>query len=267
MPPASITPFAVCVDSVNGGGEIERGNDAIYFGYEVSGSQPVVVPPGLDNAVNDALVGDDPNVPTVFAPGRVDIAFLAITSIDGALPSWTIRGPDGVSRTATAEDSTAFCTPELVAPGGADDRTLSVDYSFRTLPEGSDTVDQLEVTATVSGLPELSTCPAGLDPRPLLVELDLGDARTIGTTGRVVLDIESVFRLDLVEVRGVGFRSAVRVTDVCGAGDSVSEAWPVNLDLEDWAAGGAVCVEVNGTTAARVDCAVIPATGGIRATR
>ena len=267
-PAAAIKPVVVCFDSVNGVDPPEAGVDGFYFGYDNTGVSPVAIPAGLGNALSGASVDDAALAPTVFAPGHVSPAFLALVGLDGALPSWTVRGPDGVSRTAKATKAAPPCTPDLLAPTTPDARVPKLTFSFRGLPSDAAPPTQVEVTATLTGLPATSTCASGLDAMAPLVGIGDGTSKAAsGTTSISTLTVGPQQAQNGKAYQGITARFTVTVVDRCASGGAVSLGWPTNVTLDLLRDGTNVCAEVDGTTVTEVPCATLAYTGGIRTNR
>ncbi|MEO5898661.1 MAG: hypothetical protein ABIR68_00855 [Ilumatobacteraceae bacterium] len=267
-PAAAITPVVVCFDSVNGVDPPEAGIDGFYFGYDNTGASPVAIPAGPGNSLSGASVDDAALAPTVFAPGHVSPAFLALVGLDGTLPSWAVEGPDGVSRTAAATTAAPSCTPDLLAPTTPDARDPRLAFTLRGLPSGAALPSQVEVTATLTGLPATSTCSSGLDAMTPLVWIGDGSSHTVfGTALTSSLTVGSLQAPGGSAYRGVVGRFTVNVVDRCASAGAVSLGWPTNVSLDGLRDRTNVCAEVDGATVTEVPCPTLPYTGGIRTNR
>lgn len=102
-----VRPILECV--INNG----NGTYTAHFGYLNENSIPVVIPIGVDNKFTPGP--DGKGQPTNFLPGRTDYfpnaAFTVV--FDGSNLVWTLKGPDGVTRTATANASSAPCAEHV----------------------------------------------------------------------------------------------------------------------------------------------------------
>ncbi|MGH8885978.1 MAG: hypothetical protein ACRDYX_12550 [Egibacteraceae bacterium] len=83
----------------------DRGELVAYFGYVNDNPAAVPIPQGPDNEVlpSDHETGQ----PSSFSPGRVTNAF-AVTLTDEEVV-WTLRGPDGQTRSAAASARSRPC--------------------------------------------------------------------------------------------------------------------------------------------------------------
>lgn len=239
LPAAPLVPLAVCTNTSTGG---------TVFAYENGAEQPVAVPAGPDNlvALADPLLAprSDPLAPTVFAPGRVSPVLL----LDGP-GSWTLRGPDGVVRTASSADAPA-CTPELVQPTTPDTRSASLTVAF-ALPDGApDPPTTVDLVATVEGLAALSVCPPGLEPLEPLVWFEQTGATplTVGTVLRAPLAL-GIAPDPVTNDAGLagGVILSAWVVDRCGGAGAVGRTWPASGGLA-FGLSAAVCVRYRAGT-------------------
>lgn len=103
VPTKKITPVLECVDH-NGGDSYTA-----HFGYYNDNDVEVDLPVGDDNAFI-GLDGQDAGQPETFLVGRAYDAFQV--DFNGQEIVWTLKGPDGNRRTATASDNPAqACNP------------------------------------------------------------------------------------------------------------------------------------------------------------
>ena len=82
-----------------------------HFGYKNENDEAVTIPVGASNAFFPPPGGR--GQPTVFQPGRTPFdlnAAFAVPFAGGNLV-WTLRGPDGATRTATASPNSQGCAP------------------------------------------------------------------------------------------------------------------------------------------------------------
>ena len=110
--PAAVRPVLECVAPNPSGGY------TAHFGYVNEGTTAVSVPVGDRNGVSPGSANR--GQPTSFAPGRTPRFPRAAFPLDfdGRDLRWTITGPDGRTRTATASASSRRCTSlvDTVAP-------------------------------------------------------------------------------------------------------------------------------------------------------
>src|SRR5262245_3566452 len=100
---AAVRPILECVRP-NGNGWFTA-----FFGYHNEGAAAVTIPAGDRNGFSPGHARR--GQPTVFAPGRSATQPNAAFGVDfdGPLLVWTLRGPDGRSRTASASASSPRC--------------------------------------------------------------------------------------------------------------------------------------------------------------
>jgi hypothetical protein len=98
-PTAAVRPVLECVRN-NG-----NGTYTAYFGYLNENPVPITIALGTNNK----FTPNPPNrgQPTVFQPGRIQNAFSVV--FNGNNLVWTLKGPDGQSRTSTASRNSAPC--------------------------------------------------------------------------------------------------------------------------------------------------------------
>lgn len=296
--PAAIVPEVVCVDtsfvrrpppgptttiagtdtSVARAGPDLAAETLVYFAYRNPTASPVVVPLGDGNRLEGADPADDPLLPTVFAPGRVSPTFLAIVAADGAVPTWTLRGTDGVVRTAAPTAATPACDGSERATS-PDTRAPQVTVTFGDSVIGTPSEPRIAVTVRMTGLPASSVCPTGLTPRPPVVQFRLapgvggGELELTAEGDGTALAELAVGPLPFatVAVSGVRVRVDTFVADRCEAGGVVTTAWATSPGIDALASGlGATCAVAEGTAvrpATSDECVVLGATGGIRIRR
>lgn len=105
----SVRPILECVD--------DNGDDTYtaHFGYLNQNDFLVQIPLGENNFLTGNAMSGSPV--TEFAPGRTpyynDVGYAAFDVVfDGNNLVWTLEGPDGSRRTATASANSAACTYE-----------------------------------------------------------------------------------------------------------------------------------------------------------
>ncbi|HMO41084.1 MAG TPA: cohesin domain-containing protein [Saprospiraceae bacterium] len=100
--PLPVRPILECV---------RLNNDSSYtavFGYRNENAGTVVIPVGVNNGLNPNT--QNGLLPTTFLPDRQVAAFEI--PFDGNNLTWTLRGPDGISRTVTANANSLACPPD-----------------------------------------------------------------------------------------------------------------------------------------------------------
>jgi hypothetical protein len=242
---AALIPEAVCQGD---GGEI-------YFGYTNESSEPVVVEEGDANQLSGVASDSNPLVPTLFAPGTVEIAFWAFApenSTDDVI--WTLTGPDGVERTAAGGPMTDGCPEFDLAADG-----LTPEVVGSTLAADGESVD---VELRVSGLDETSVCNEALVAEPRLVAINDGSVLPTAFEPEATLTLGP-----FVERPGFG-RSAktnvfVLVLEQCSGAGVTAASWSPDLlpygrcltaRFDD---DGALVVDVEVSA-----CSDLPLTGG-----
>lgn len=115
VPPAkSVKPILECVEPN------DIGTYTAHFGYLNENDYNVDIPVGADNKFTPTP--QDRGQPTTFMPGRTgyypNSAFTV--DFDGSELVWTLTGPDGQTRTATASDNPAqLCSDDEIPEFGA----------------------------------------------------------------------------------------------------------------------------------------------------
>jgi len=125
-PTLAVKPILECIVSVSGddddhhyGGKSrvsdkKHGDDnsyIAYFGYQNDNDQLVKIPVGSNNKFNTAT---NLSQPAQFEPGRQKFAFSV--KFSGSSLVWSVKGPDGQTRTATASKYSTPCNPAPAAP-------------------------------------------------------------------------------------------------------------------------------------------------------
>ncbi len=108
QPTDPVKPILECVNAYG------EGNYTAYFGYLNQNSVNITIPIGNENKITGGgLSGQDQGQPTVFTPGRTPYYPNASFSVnfDGTNMVWTLKGPDGSTRTSTASANSKACTP------------------------------------------------------------------------------------------------------------------------------------------------------------
>jgi hypothetical protein len=239
-------PEAVCFDPFSD----ERD---VAFAYTNEATSAIVL-----EAAASVSTGSDPAdaplLPRVFAPGRVSPA-VWLSSADSQFPSWSITGPDGVTRTATAGADTPECTPALLARTTPDPRQPTV-----TLQEATPSADgaAFAVTFTVTGV-DTSVCPEGLQPEPVQIVWTDGETSQDGGNTFVTTVTRAAGNISYASVR-------VAVFDQCSSGGVTQPSWPGGPFDELYASGWCLD-ERSGDLITRVrgddpECPDLPLTGG-----
>lgn len=128
-PTLEITPVLECVvkkssyndDDHDGKSRSSSGHETgdsydtyvAYFGYKNENSHLITIPIGSNNAFN--TYSKSQGQPTQFEPGRQAFVF-AVTFKGSSNLVWSLRGPDGEMRTATATKSSTPCETPPPAP-------------------------------------------------------------------------------------------------------------------------------------------------------
>ena len=244
----------------------------VYFAYRNAAGAPVAVPLGEGNRLDGGAADDDPLLPTVFASGRVSPAFVAIVAADGAVPTWTLRGTDGVVRTAAPTAATPGCGDQLAATT-PDTRAPRVAVTFGPAVVGTPAEPKVAVIVRLDGLPAASVCPPGLTALPPLVKylvLDRPVTTDADGAARVELPVGPLpFRP--TAVNGVRVRVDAFVADRCEGAGAVTRSWATSPSIDILAGTlAATCAVVEGTAARPAtfdECPVLGATGGIKIRR
>ncbi len=124
-PTEKVSPVLECVDHNN------DGTYTAHFGYYNANDVEVDIPVGDDNKFT-GIGSQDGGQPATFLAGRVYDAFTV--DFDGSNIVWSLKGPDGNTRTATASDNPdQACTP----PGNDDADGDGVDDDEDAYPQDS----------------------------------------------------------------------------------------------------------------------------------
>jgi len=97
---AAVRPVLECVVA-NGSGAYTA-----YFGYKNDNTGTVAIPVGTNNRFSPTPQGR--GQPVAFLPGRQQRSFAV--AFNGSSLVWTLKGPDGQGRTATASSGSGRCT-------------------------------------------------------------------------------------------------------------------------------------------------------------
>jgi hypothetical protein len=272
-PPAVPVKLAIIPDVVCQAGDADTGG-YVQFGYTNRNPVPAAIAVGPDNAVSQALPDDTLLVPSVFAPGRVMRAFTA--TLDGnSRVAWSLKGPDGVTRTAKVTAKTRQCT----SADDVDGRKGSVAVTY-TVPPGTGPATTATITASLLGIPPTSQCAVGLLAQPILswttgfldpstspptssdpIVAGLTVQRTVAFSDQVNRRTKEVHH---VADAAIGWY----YVDQCSGAGATTQSWPV----DDQGTFAIVCLEDHGGGSisvffGTVDCAgnePLPATGGVQ---
>lgn len=231
----AITPVALCVSDANDGESFD-----VAFGYVNDSDRAVVVDRSASLVVNGDAA-DEPFVTMVFAPGTVEPAFWITISDREAETTWTVTGPDGVARSATA-DLEVRCSADTPESSVTHDRTpvVAIDDLVLSADGAAATF-----TATLTGI-DTSVCPAGLEPQEVAVTWDAGDGVVVGEGPT------AAFTQPLVDDPATGGRAeralvTALVIERCASDGVVQPIW-AGGSLGELYRGVMVCItELDGT--------------------
>jgi RHS repeat-associated protein len=115
------------------------------FGYQNDNPVPVDIPVGADNQF--APLPSDRGQATHFKPGRSPLNEGSLAfSFAGSSQTWSIRGPDGSLRTATASSNSIPCTFTPATPVAVDDQaTTAVDTPIDVPVLANDSDPQVQI--------------------------------------------------------------------------------------------------------------------------
>ena len=241
----------------------------VYFAVDNQSDSPVALAEPTANVLTGAQSGadggDSPLVPTVFGLGRTSPAFLAVGMDDTV--SWSLTGPDGETRTATATAESPVCTEELLTPSVVDDRDFSLAFTVTPL-SGTEPPTTVTVAAVLTGLSATSVCGVGLDALPVQTGLFVS-GRFQSVDEPITLELAPPTDPALTTVRGLASASVEPVVvDICAYNGQVSRQWPLGAAFADNGVAGLtakLCVAYDGTSVAKSDaCPFLGFTGGGR---
>jgi hypothetical protein len=134
-----------------------------FFGYQNQDAVAVSVPVGTKNFLKSTPGPGPKNLgqPTVFAPGTTTDAFaVGLSSNPANTKSWTIKGPDGVVRTATTSISGPQCATEPFSPSiSATGGDIGSKVTKQTYAADNTTLIGAKVQFKLTGL--ITTCAGG----------------------------------------------------------------------------------------------------------
>jgi hypothetical protein len=261
-----LVPEVLCVTGL----DREALTGDVYFSVDNQSSDPVVVADPARNvlagAMNAAAGGDNPLVPTVFGVGRTSPAFLAVAGSDSV--SWSLTGPDGVTRTATATLDSPFCDVGSTDSSIGDDRQYSLTYEIISWT-GTPPTDVTILIAPTDPSTTMSRCGAGLEALP---------SRTGLLVNGEILPIDEPLPLPVyTSFPSIGERIQTRVpveyivVDRCAYDGVESRQWPMGDVPADFGYGQLVglsfCAVLDGDEVLQApfdDCIWVLPTGGSR---
>lgn len=248
-PPAPLTPEAVCVGNY---GEV-------YFGYDNASAEPVIIAEGDANELSGVNVDDNPLLTTLFAPGKVDVAFWAYPDSESDVV-WTLTGPDGVERTASGGLTTERCAADFLAD--ADDRSPAVEVVGQTIAADGQSAD---VELRLTGVDETSVCNEAFDAEPLFASIGDGTALPTAFEPEATVTVGPFFEAALGGQLASTTVYAL-IVDRCSYAGVTAEAWPLAPAANDLTFGTVICARLDDAGALTVELKVspcdLPATGG-----
>jgi hypothetical protein len=264
--PAAIVPSVLCIDARSTTGDVA-------FAYDNQAESAVVLAPTA-STVDGGAEPDQRLVPIVFAPGAVSPAFWVSSDVfgDGSLPTWTVTGPDGESRSATPDASTPACDEVLPASTTSDTREPMITVGNPALGDDGQSV---VFTSELVGVPDLSVCPDGLTAGAVDIVTDNGvspgDQLDLVEFDGPIAEWTTELFPDLDGGPGRFGRQIVAavVLDNCSAADTPQLIWPGGR-FEAVHDGVLVCIdELDGELSISTDeddpdCRGLPGTGGSR---
>lgn len=250
---AAITPIVICYDMSD-----ELPDYA--FAYKNDNDTAVAVSRS-DSTAFETEDADVALAPTLFAPGLVSpVLWLSAPDYEG-YPGWTIKGPDGEERTATADNTTPECTDDLLKPTTPDTRTPAIELTSITPSADGKTAD---VLFTLTGV-DASVCPEGLTPEAPSITWTTDNATSEGPTFGTTVTIGTYG--DGTADGGVG--ASVTVFDRCSGAGQVQETWPGGAPFEKLYEGVGYCIvdkdgDIVALEAGDPECPTLPETGGTK---
>jgi hypothetical protein len=251
-PPAPLTPEAVCVGNY---GEV-------YFGYDNASAEPVIIAEGDANQLSGVNVDDNPLLTTLFAPGKVDVAFWAYPDLDSESDVvWTLTGPDGVERTASGGFTTEPCAADFLAD--ADDRSPAVEAVGQTIAADGESAD---VELRLTGVDETSVCNEAFDAEPLFASIGDGTALPTAFEPEATVTVGPFFEDGAGGQRAEATVYAL-IVDRCSYEGVTAEAWPLAPGANELTYGTVICARLDDAGALTVEvkvsfCGLPPTTGG-----
>jgi hypothetical protein len=219
------------------------GDEGADFGFDNRSSVPVAVPAGEGNRLDGGIADDNPLHTTLFAPGRTAFAFWVVPVVDdsGARSPivWTLTGPDGVERSATADDSTPGCDDALAAAAD-DSRVPELVVSDESITPAGDAV---ALTVAVAGVPDLSVCNQAFNAEPVGISLDEATLPTVADrTASYTLPLQAA---STRPGRLASVRIVANIVDRCSYDGLTVSTWPVARQFTTLGNGVTVCAWVD----------------------
>jgi hypothetical protein len=209
---------------------------------------------------------DNPLVPTVFGLGRTSPAFSAVSRSDSV--SWSLTGPDGVTRSATATIDSPTCTEDLLQSSIGDDRDFSLEFGIVSAA-GTPPTDLRLLIAPTDPSTIRSRCGAGLEALPAQTRyLVNGELRPVGEP--LELQMEPPLVPDARVTHVASAYVDYVVVDRCAFDGVESQQWPMGPNYTEFGyfdLSPDVCVTYDGTELRLDDftpCPGLPVTGGSR---
>lgn len=232
--------------------EVCWGPQGAYFGFDNQSSAPVVVPERAGNRLDGGLADDNPLRTTLFAPGRTVLAFWVVPGVDdSAKPPpiiWTLTGPDGVERSATADDSTPQCADGTGEPNDADPRLADLTVSDEAVTPAGDSV---ALTVTVTGVPDLSICNAAFTAEQVGISLDAATLPTQSDPARSF--ILPLGPATMRPGRVASTQVVANVVDRCSFDGLTYSSWPITQPFATLGQGVTVCAWVDESGALSIE--------------
>jgi len=219
--------------------EVCWGPRGAYFGFDNQSAAPVVVPEGTGNRLDGGPADDNPLRTTLFSPGRTAFAFWVIATEPPPIV-WTLTGPDGVERSATADETTPQCAGGVGEPSDADPRLAGLEVSDEAITPAGDSVS---LTVTVTGVPDLSICNSAFTAEQVGISLD---AATLPTRP----DGTRSFTLPLRPANSrpsqlASVQIVANVVDRCSFEGLTVSSWPITQPFTTLGMGIDVCAWVD----------------------
>lgn len=271
-PPAGIAagavvPEVLCVTSgMDGFAEAD-----VYFAVDNQSDSPVAIADPAANVLTGVGVPgpdvDDPLVPTVFGIGRTSPAFVAVAASDSV--TWSLTGPDGQTRTATATAESPLCTDDDLIASIGDDRDFGLEFSVVS-STGTPPTEATVLATPVDPSASTSRCGAGVEALPARTAyLVNGEYVSVDEPLVVPMDVPFPGSPTAAVTAGAAYVQYV-VIDRCAFGGVESQQWPMGPNFIQFGQSDLapdLCVTYDGTDIRLDDFSACPglgATGGSR---